>query len=121
LLDFELDLIALVQSAIALTTNCLEMDEYVFAILTGDESEAFGSVEPFDCSFFHGTFLSVKMTKIVHVMRAEILVCYRCVAMPGLVKIGRSRKEDMVNASTGTTHKRGYVAQPEAILCHQPD
>jgi hypothetical protein len=46
-------------------------------------------------------------------MRAETLVCSRCVAMPGLVKIGRSRKEDMVNASTGTTHKRGYVAQQE--------
>ena len=49
-------------------------------------------------------------------MRAETLVCSRCVAMPGLVRIERSRKEDMVNASTGTTHKRGYVAQPEAFL-----
>jgi len=31
------------------------------------------------------------------------------VAMPGLVKIGRSRKEDIDNASTATTHKLGYV------------
>ena len=79
------------------------MDENVFAILTRDETKALGSVEPFDCSFFHGTFLSVKMTKNVHEMRAETLVCYRCVAMPGLVKIGRSRKEDMVNASARRT------------------
>jgi hypothetical protein len=36
------------------------------------------------------------------------------VVMPGLVKIGRSRKEDMNNASTATTHKLGYVCPPDS-------
>jgi hypothetical protein len=52
---------------------------------------------------------------------AETFLCYRCVAMPGLVNLGRSRKEDIVNASTATTHKRGYVARQEAILRYRPD
>ncbi len=39
----------------------------------------------------------------------NVFACYGCVVMPGLVKIGRSRKEDMNNASTATTHKLGYV------------
>jgi hypothetical protein len=88
------------------------MDEYVFAILTCDETKTLGSVEPFDCSLFHGTFLSVKMTKIVHEMRAETLVCYRCVAMPGLVNIGMVTKRGH-GQCISTTHKRGYVAQQE--------
>jgi hypothetical protein len=31
------------------------MDEYIFAICTRNKSKALSSVEPFDCSFFHGT------------------------------------------------------------------
>jgi hypothetical protein len=31
------------------------MDEYIFAICARNKSKAFSSVEPLDCSFFHGT------------------------------------------------------------------
>jgi hypothetical protein len=55
LLDIKLDLVALVQGSIAFTTNSLKVDENIFAVLTSDEAEALGSVEPFDRSFFHGT------------------------------------------------------------------
>jgi len=55
LLDIELNLVALIQRAVAISTDRLKMDENVFAVLTSDEAKALGSVEPFDCSFFHGT------------------------------------------------------------------
>jgi len=55
LLDIELNLVTLVQGTVAITTDRLKMDEYVFAVLTSDKAKTLGSIEPFDCSFFHGT------------------------------------------------------------------
>jgi len=61
-------------------------------------------------------FLSEMMIEDVHEAASRnVLVCYGCVAMSGLVNLGRSRKEDKVNSSTATTHKRGYVAQQGAM------
>jgi hypothetical protein len=54
-LDLELHFVAIVQGFVPITNNRLIMDEYIFAIRTGNKSKAFSSVEPFDCSFFHGT------------------------------------------------------------------
>jgi hypothetical protein len=67
-------------------------------------------------------FLSEMMIEDVHEAASRnVLVCYGCVAMPGLVNLGRSRKEDKVNSSTATTHKRGYVAQQAAMKSYRPD
>ena len=67
-------------------------------------------------------FLSEMMIEDVHEAASRnVLVCYGCVAMPGLVNPGRSRKEDKVNSSTATTHKRGYVAQQVAMERFRPD
>ncbi len=58
------------------------------------------------------------MIEDVHeVASRNVLVCYGCVAMPGLVKIGRSRKEDKDNSSqrrrtseaTSPSRSRGYA------------
>jgi hypothetical protein len=62
LFDFEFDLIALVQALITVAGNSVEVDEYVFSSgAAGNESESFCCVEPFDCSFFHGTHPFVYM------------------------------------------------------------
>jgi hypothetical protein len=67
-------------------------------------------------------FLSEMMIGDVHEAASRnVLVCYGCVAVPGLVNLGRSRNEDNVNSSTATTHKRGYVAQQGAMERARPD
>ncbi len=55
LFDVELNLIAFIQCFIPGADDRPEMDEHVFATRALNETEAFGSVEPLDCSFFHGT------------------------------------------------------------------
>jgi len=54
-LDFELHFVAIVQGFVPITNNRLVMDEHVFAICTRNKSKTLSSIEPFDCSFFHGT------------------------------------------------------------------
>ena len=54
-LDFELHLVAIVQGFVPVADNRLIMDEYIFAIGARNKSKTFCSVEPLDCSFFHGT------------------------------------------------------------------
>ena len=54
-LDFELHFVAVVQGFVPITNNRLVMDEHIFAICTRNKSKALSSIEPFDCSFFHGT------------------------------------------------------------------
>jgi hypothetical protein len=39
------------------------VDEYIFAALTWNETKTFGSIKPFDCSFFHGTYPFIKIVK----------------------------------------------------------
>ena len=54
-LDFELHLVAIVQGFVPITNYRFVMDEYIFAICARNKSKALSSIEPFDCSFFHGT------------------------------------------------------------------
>jgi len=54
-LDLELHLIAFVQRLVgAVADDRVEMYEHVVAARALNESITLGSVEPFDCSFFHG-------------------------------------------------------------------
>jgi hypothetical protein len=54
-LDFKLHFVAIVQGLIPVANDRLVMDEDIFAICARNESKAFSSVKPLDCSFFHGT------------------------------------------------------------------
>lgn len=56
----------------------------------------------------------------VHEASRNVLVCYGCVAMPGLVKIGRSRKEDKVN-DIYSDDEQARLRRPVGGNCHQPD
>jgi len=62
--DGEFDALALIQGAETVSLDSREVDENIFAAITGDEAVAFGGVEPFDgalYSFGHGvTFTPVK-------------------------------------------------------------
>ena len=51
--DVERYLLTLVKSLEALALNCAEVDEYVLAVVYGDEAVAFALVEPFDSSLCH--------------------------------------------------------------------
>ena len=53
--DFEANFVSLVQGLIPVSHNLAKVDEDIVARLTGDETVAFGSVEPLYCSLFHGT------------------------------------------------------------------
>jgi len=53
LLDFELDLVAFIQVLVSFALDGAIMHEHVFAARALNESEALGSVEPLDRSFFH--------------------------------------------------------------------
>ena len=55
LLDFELHLVAFIQGLISACGDRIEVDEYIFTACTRYEAETFCCIEPFDCSFFHGT------------------------------------------------------------------
>lgn len=54
-LDVKFHFIAFVKTFVTVSDDCFEMDEYVFAVATGNETKTFGSIEPLDCSLFHGT------------------------------------------------------------------
>jgi hypothetical protein len=57
--DFELDLIAFFEVFVPIACDGFKVDKNIFSAITCDEAETFSSVEPFDCSFFHGTILSL--------------------------------------------------------------
>lgn len=58
-LDVELYLVAFDQVLVAVAHERFVVDEHIFAATALNESEAFGSIEPLNDSFFHGkrTFL----------------------------------------------------------------
>jgi len=51
--DVELHRLAFLQAAEAVCLNCGEVDENVFAVLTGNKAIAFRVIEPLNCSLFH--------------------------------------------------------------------
>src|SRR5450759_5102633 len=55
LLDIEFNLIAFVQALVAIACDRIKVDEHIIASAARNESETLCCVEPFDCSFFHGT------------------------------------------------------------------
>ena len=52
-LDIEFDTVPLVEGLIAFANDRLVVDEHIFTGFTLNETEALGSVEPFDDSLFH--------------------------------------------------------------------
>jgi hypothetical protein len=55
LLDFKLHFVTVVQGLVPIADNRLKMHEYIFAACARNESKPLSTVEPFDCSLFHGT------------------------------------------------------------------
>jgi hypothetical protein len=53
--DLEADFVSFVQGLVPVSHNLAKVDEDIVARFTGDETVAFGSVEPLYCSLFHGT------------------------------------------------------------------
>jgi hypothetical protein len=53
--DAKLDRLTFFQTAKALCLNGGKMDENIFAVLSAEKSIAFGVIEPFHCSLFHGS------------------------------------------------------------------
>jgi hypothetical protein len=52
--DIELYLLALLQAAKSVRLDGGEVNEHILAVLTADETIAFGIVKPLYCSCFHG-------------------------------------------------------------------
>ncbi len=55
LLNVELYFVPFIQGFVAACRDRIEVDENIFAAFARNETETFCCVEPFDCSFFHGT------------------------------------------------------------------
>ena len=52
-LHFEADRLTFLQRTEPVRLNGRKMNEYIFAILPGDETKTFGIVKPLYCSLFH--------------------------------------------------------------------
>jgi hypothetical protein len=82
LFDVELHLIAFVETLIAVTNYCFIMDENIFAVTAGNETKTFGSIEPLDCSLFHGTNpFDVCCTDSF----GAVYACFVCFIKPGSI------------------------------------
>jgi len=58
LYNFKLHLLTFVQRFEAVALDCAEVYEYIFSAFNFDETEAFLSVEPFNCSVLHVNYTS---------------------------------------------------------------